>query len=587
MPVNDHSERARGMRFVRVRMAGLIFAVLAVVGGPRCAFAETFTYTNGENFGDPIELTEDAILTIDTGTATQSGTISELDGSFGITKTGAGTLVMESEGNSYTGGTVIQQGALRMGVDYAVQYTNLVIETGATFDLDGHATELYGLAGGGTLDFGAGGYFYLHSGGNFAGALTGQGDFLYIGSDIFTLSGNSSLAGGSLGVYSGTVVSSGSSTFGGLSLYGATFEVAAGSTVIDSYVYVSDSSPVRVFVSGGGALEITDGLWIGAYSGEAGEVAVTGEGSHLKVGDIEVSFEGTGTLTLSDGGRLTVGTGNGTVQLAYWDGSEGTMNIGAASGGEATAPGIVNARRVDTEDGAGVLLFNHTGTDYYFTKDGTSSGAAVRITGATKVVVEGGVTTLTSANNSYTGGTVVTDGLLLITDVGGGVSVLGAGGVEIGVSGTLGGNGAVLGDATVAGTLAPGNSAGEMRFAGDLLLDNTAVVAMELVSLDAFDRIVVAGQLTFGGTLSISFLEGFAPSAGAEFALFGGEGVGGGYSGPEFSAITFAEAGYAGSFDYDTGVLTITAVPEPSVCALILAGLLPLAARRRGFMRKA
>ncbi len=298
--------------------AGLAFLVPAAV--PHSARAEIIEYENNEARTGPIELTEDAILTIDEGTATQSGAISEVDGSFGITKTGAGTLVIQNvdeEFNSYTGSTVVQAGTLRMGTDYAIPITAVVIEGGAALDLDGHSTEFTSLAGEGTLDFGAGGgQLYIHSGGSFAGAVTGDGAFLYNGPGTFTLSGNSNFAG-YLGVYDGRLISNGSSTFGELSLY-ADFEIAGGSTVINDTVHVTWTDPVTLEVTGGGSLEIAGGLVIAFYDGESGKVVLSGSGSQLTATD-GVFVGGNGTLA-----------GNG---LVYGDTTvEGTLSPGLSAG---------------------------------------------------------------------------------------------------------------------------------------------------------------------------------------------------------------------------------------------------------------
>jgi autotransporter-associated beta strand protein/T5SS/PEP-CTERM-associated repeat protein len=549
--------------------------ILVVLGLPHLVSAETIIYSDGQDRIAPIELAEDAFLSIDTGSAIQSGAISEMDGSFGITKTGAGTLVMGSDGNTYTGATIVQEGSLVQGLAYAIQYTAVTINTGATFDLGGFGTELNGLSGGGTLDFG-GGYFYLYSGGTFSGELSGGGTLIYESADTFILNGNSEFLGDLNIGSSGRIVSSGSSSFGGLSIFNGEFEVDGGSTTVDSYVYVSAADQARLTVTGGGFLEITDFVYAGAYPGEGGEIVVSGEASHLKVGELYLSDEGTGTLTVSSG-TVTVNNGNGSVELDTSAGGSGTLFIGAASGEEPEAPGIVNASRVHTEGGSGLLIFNHNGAGYHFTKDGTSAGAAVRITGATEVLVESGVTTLTGSN-TYTGGTTIMGGTLIISDLGNGASVLGTGAVQVDENGRLGGAGTVFGDTTVAGALAPGPSVGMMHFDGTLFLEGTAVIEMELAAMDSFDGISVGNTLTYDGELKILLQAGYRPDAGQTFHLFDAAFV---TLGSQFDAITFDVVGYAGELNYATGELTITAVPEPSVAVLIVAGGALIAGRRR------
>lgn len=180
-------------------------------------------------------------------------------------------------------------------------------------------------------------------------------------------------------------------------------------------------------------------------------------------------------------------------------------------------------------------------------------------------------------NLSYSGGMVISEGTLVIVDLGETASALGSGAVEVEAGGTLAGVGTVLGDTVVAGTLAPGNSPGEMQFTGDLFLAGTAVVQMELASLANFDQISVDGLLTYDGTLEITLLGGYFPEIGDTFDLFDAGSV----AGLQFDAITFNLGGYDGTFDAGTGVLSITTVPEPSALALAAGVLVVLLARRR------
>jgi T5SS/PEP-CTERM-associated repeat protein/autotransporter-associated beta strand protein len=489
--------------------------------------------------------------------------------------------VLANDGNSYSGSTIIAEGTLQLGADYALYYTPVSIAAGATLDFDGYTATLTGLSGEGAVDLGdTGGYFSLDAAGTFAGTLTGQGTVYYENSGTFTLSGDSDFSNGDLYLESGAgrLVSTGNSTFGGLTLSDGAFEVAGGSTVIGGSPSVSTSTDAQLAATGGGSLEIADTLYIGNYSDESGNAVVTGAGSHLQVGDLYVAYSGTGTLTLADGGKLTVESGAGTVHLATGSTGHGTLAIGALSGETAAAPGVVNAASVDTYideeegTGTGLLVFNHTSTDYHFTSDGTAAGTPVLITGATKVVVENGMTYLAAAND-YTGGTDITGGGIVIADVGADASVLGTGAVTVASDGGIVGSGTILGAANVAGALLPGmlgdsgpdGTVGRLAFADDLTLASTSGAFFKFggdergVSYDAID---VGGDLIYGGTLGLALIDGYMPVTGETFQLFD---VTGAHSGA-FDNIMFFDAGLTGLFDYGTGSLTITAsaVPEPA-----------------------
>ena len=88
------------------------------------------------------------------------------------------------------------------------------------------------------------------------------------------------------------------------------------------------------------------------------------------------------------------------MSIASQAGSTGTLNIGAAAGQAAAAPGTLNTASVNFGDGIGQIVFNHTATNYVFAPVITSSGA-----GTGTVRVEAGTTILT-ATNTYTGPTV-------------------------------------------------------------------------------------------------------------------------------------------------------------------------------------
>ncbi len=423
-----------------------------------------------------------------------------------LVKQGQGTLVLSGTVNDYMGGTDVEAGTLRVGAAGALaQFTAATIAAGATLDLNGYGAMFGSLQGSGTLAFGTGGATYLYSGGTFAGAFTG-GDvptaFVYADSNpngTLTLSGNSSFVG-YLVANSGHIVSTGNSSFGGLSFGGGTFEVAGGSTILDSYIYASGTGAApEISVTGGGALTITQGLYIGAYAGNVGEVLVSGAGSHLIVDDaLFVSYEGTGSLTLAGGTlTLTAGGAPGAVELAGAPTGVGTLNIGAASGSAPTAPGVVQAAQVTSSGGAGTIVFNHTSGGYYFTDTGTASGTPVLITentgeeydsGQTSVVQEAGTTYLLAAN-TYTGMTTVNGGMLSIGNGGTSGSIVGP--ATINAGGTL--QFARADDTAYAGTLA-GTGALIKAGAGTLNYTGNGSAFTGLTS-------IAAGTLAVNGTL--------------------------------------------------------------------------------------
>jgi T5SS/PEP-CTERM-associated repeat protein/autotransporter-associated beta strand protein len=152
-------------------------------------------------------------------------------------------------------------------------------------------------------------------------------------------------------------------------------------------------------IQNGGA--VSNGVgYIGYNPGSTGTVTVSGAGSSwTNSGALSVGILGTGTLTVANGGTVSV---SGRMTIASQAGSTGTLNVGAASGQAAVAPGTVNASSVAFGSGTGGIVFNHTASNYIF---------APTISGEGSVTVEAGTTILTGAN-TYSGGTTVSGGTL-------------------------------------------------------------------------------------------------------------------------------------------------------------------------------
>ncbi|KPB02003.1 autotransporter domain-containing protein, partial [Ahrensia marina] len=162
-------------------------------------------------------------------------------------------------------------------------------------------------------------------------------------------------------------------------------------------------------IEDGGAVSNGDGV-IGNDSDGVGAVTVTGSGSTWdNTSTLRVGNAGTGTLTIADGGAVSVNSGTGTVMIADDAGSAGALNIG-----DGASAGILNAATVDGGSGAATLNFKHTDTDYFFTNDGTSAGAAIDITGTVAVNHTATGTTTLTGTNTYTGSTIVNFGTLAV-----------------------------------------------------------------------------------------------------------------------------------------------------------------------------
>ncbi|MEW6647451.1 MAG: autotransporter domain-containing protein [Pseudomonadota bacterium] len=261
-------------------------------------------------------------------------------------------------------------------------------------------------------------------------------------------------------------------------------------------------------ITGGGTVNSSMASTVGSRAGTgAGTVTVDGIGSTwTSTSFLEVGRDGTGVLNITGGGTV-----NGqTVYLGMWAGSSGTINIGTDGGA-----GILNTAEVKGGSGTATLNFNHTDSDYYFTRTGAAGGTAVKITGSTAVNHNGSGTTTLNGANTYTGTTKVNAGTLIlaggaaIADTGA-VVVNGGGTLNLAASETIGslaGAGSVSLNAntlTTGGNNASTTYSGAMSGSGGLTKTGTGTFTLTGASTLTGDTTVNGGGLTIasGGTLS-------------------------------------------------------------------------------------
>jgi autotransporter-associated beta strand protein/T5SS/PEP-CTERM-associated repeat protein len=357
------------------------------------------------------------------------------------------------------------------------------------------------------------------------------------------------------------------------------FEVAGGSVWIYT-TYIGTYTAAEVRVTNGGLYVARNNADFGRNSG-TGTLVVTGSGSEFRLTgghDLALGRTGYGSVTVNNGARINSTYGNRRILFAEGPQGRGMLNVGSASGAAAVAPGTVSVNRIATGGGTGTIFFNHTSTNYYFTQDAQAFGPNILVESRTAVQVENGTTTM-SGTNTYTGGTTVVGGTLLISNSGT-ASVLGTGAVKVGVDGTLGGVGRVLGATTISGTLTPGNSPGLMTFQNGLTLDSDATVVMEIGGMGrgtTYDAIDVNGLLVLAGELQVVFIGGYVPEVGDSFQFFGGNAVATG----NFSSVNVVN-GYQGTYNPGTGRFVVTSlVPEPSALLLSIGAAVLLGFARR------
>ncbi|MIV38653.1 autotransporter outer membrane beta-barrel domain-containing protein [Salmonella enterica] len=472
----------------------------------------TLVASNVEALGTG-DVTNDAVLELNT-----SGDFDNaISGSGQVEKSGDGTLTL-SGSNTYTGGTLISGGTLvasnveALGTGDVTNDAVLELNTGGTFDnaisgsgqvvksgddaltLSGANSYTGGtLISGGTLiasnvealgsgDVTDNATLALNTGGTFDNAISGSGQVVKSGDDVLTLSGANSYSGGTL-ISDGTLVASNVEALGsGDVTNDAVLELNTGGTFDNT---ISGSG--RVVKSGDGALTLSGA---NSYSGGtlisdgtliAGRVDVLGSGDVTDDATLELNTGGTFDNAISGSGQV-VKSGDKMLTLS---------GANSYSGGTLISDGTLVASNVEAL-GTGDVTNNAT------LELNTGGDFTNNISGSGQVVKSGDDTLTLSGANSYTGGTTISGGTLVATNV----EALGSGDVtnnavlELNTGGTfdnaISGSGQVVksGDKTL--TLSGANS-----YTGGTTINDGTLVA---TSVDALGT----GDVTDDATLELN-----------------------------------------------------------------------------------
>lgn len=400
-----------------------------------------------------------------------------------VAEAGSGALAISN------GGAVTSTGAIKIGADAGVTGSVTVDGAGSSLGLNSNAVLSVGEAGIGTLTITNGGSVANVDArvGNLAGAT---GSVLVDGAGSSWSTANVLFLGvagtGTLTVSNGGHITSIGAAIGAVA-------GGSGSAVIDGAGSSWTSTSLSVGYATTGALAVTHGgsvtnilTIVGENSGSSGSITVDGAGSFLtNASSIKVGDAGTGSLTIANGGAVAA---NGQFLIANQAGSTGALNIGAAPGSVAAAPGTLTTATVQFGAGTGAINFNHTSANYTFAADISGTGAVNQLSG----------NTVLTGNNSYDGPTNISGGRLSVNS-----TIAASNLTTVSAGGTLGGIG-IVGNTLVGGTLAPGNpnSVGTLTVAGNLVLTSAATYMVQVSGTSASNT-VVTGFAALGGTLAV------------------------------------------------------------------------------------
>lgn len=322
--------------------------------------------------------------------------------------------------------------------------------------------------------------------------------------------------------------------------------------------------------------------------------ATTGTGNFIGGGETDF----VGDANFNNGGNLAISRTVTTNATTTWTGL-GNMSIDGSTWTNAATGTMTRTQN----GGIGQLSFDNSGQ---FVNDGTfikNGGNNFQVEAG---LVQGAVNGIFTNNGTLR----VTEGTMTIDNVSGvngtinfvnngNIEVANNGSFNLEHAGTLTFNGGNLGgqgtiDDSVqmtGGSIAPGNTPGQLNINGDLAINNTTLT-VEIggtVQGTEYDFLNVSGTTDISAGPSnvvVEFVNGFAATAGETFTVLATAG----FTGDTSTNLIFDFSALGGSFDVaftdggaGSGITfsNFTAVPEPTSLALLTLGGLGLSFVRR------
>ncbi len=459
-----------------------------------------------------------------------------IGGPTSLTKSNSGTLFIVST-NIFTGGVSVKSGTVSVGS---------LADDGTPSPLGQTGTLL---VDGGTLEY---------TGPNYTWTRT-----LTLGTAAGTISAGNTLT------HSGTIVGGGPlviSGGGGLTVNNGA-NTYSGGTLVNSGTFTINNATAAstntITLNGGtlalGAVKPANNINVIGHSaisggnsgGSTGIRNVTGSSNLLLTVNGGTTFDLTGDMTAYSGTiSLVNGTGNfvrfnGSTgsPLATWNLAGNPIDLNVRAGATAITlgglSGVVGAtlsgRGGSANNGPTTITIGANGQSTTF--DGVIQNGGGGSSSLTHIVKTGAGTLTLSAANTYTGTTVVSNGVLALNGgaslattsiniVGGAfvdVSGLSTPTLNLGASQTLKGNGVVNGsvDSSAGGTLSPGASIGTLTVTNVATLGGNLFIELNRTNGAQTNDILKAASIVLGGTLTVTNV-GPNLVAGDRFALFKG-----------------------------------------------------------------
>ncbi len=523
------------------------------------------------------------------GTTSGTGGLSatSLSGTGGVIQTQSssgsslGHLIVAGSGTSTYGGTIANGGSGNT-LDFTKTGTGVQILTGTNTFTGGTTIS------GGVLQLGDGG-----TSGSLAGAIVNNAQLSFNRSDVAIHSNVISGTGSVSQIGAGTTVLTGANTYTGLTtISSGTLQVGNGGSL--------GSITGDVSLDNGGAFVVArtgSFTYGGVISGSNGTVTKQNSGTWTL----------TAASTFSGTTEVAPGTPNNNITLGHANALQNsTVNVRVADGLRFSTTS--STYTVGTLIGSGNIALNDTASSAVTLRVGNNNsnlpnsytGVLSGLGGLEKIGT--GAQRLTGSN-TYSGGTVIRGGTLLVNNTTG--SGVGVGAVTVNSGATLGGLGYVaLGSANAitvesGGRIAAGTAnIGTLTFdfggttGGLSMLDGSSFV-FKLGATNTSDSVrfynFTDGDLVLGSNVNLSISNAQLGTFDL-FAFYSDAGTSAYTGDVNLSNLSISGlGGYSYSLDYSNGIVSLQVVPEPQTYAL-LAGAAAAAAiffRRKGARKAA
>jgi len=486
---------------VNLNVGTITLAHISGMGGGSVTAADGTFLGASVNLGavaNDIAIAGGGTLTINgPGNMQLGGVISGAASNLTINTTAAGDIItLSNVGNSYNGATTITQGVLLLGASGAIADGSAVdVTANGTFNMAGFNETIGSLTGAGAVSLGAG---TLTAGGDgtsttYSGVMTGAGGLTKLGAGVMTLSGANTYTGPTtittgtlqIAVANDRISNSSAVTLGAAGI----FDLNAFDETIGSLTGAAGSS---VLLGGGTLTTGTDGTdttFAGVIS-EAGNFVKTGGGTMT----ISGANSYTGTTTI-DGGILRLGAaGVITDASAVTVDVNGTLSL---NNNAETIGSLAGAGAVTTGGAGGILTAGGDGTSTTYSGIMSGTGALSKL----------GAGTLTlSGDSTYTGGTTLAAGGILLGHADG----IGDGAVAVTGASTLGASSVMLAavDNNIAitdGITLTINGTENINFSGDFTdVGGGNTGAVTITTGAEADLITFSGTNSYGGATTIT-----------------------------------------------------------------------------------